>query len=165
VRPEVGTEHRGQPRHGVDGVPVVRVREHDGAADLRAWRRRLLDRQDEWAWHEPTDDQLAGYGWHMSQMLYRLPKDSQTHDMQASIERLLADHEAALDALAAAEQRVVEAQAEALEEAAEALATRPMIVNLAPGEPQPPGSGALAARWLRDRAARIRRAATTEGGA
>lgn len=43
-----------------------------------------------WLWSEATDETLAGHGYHMGQMLYRLPLDGQTRDMQTSIEAMLA---------------------------------------------------------------------------
>ena len=73
----------------------------DELAQLRA---RLEDAREAWLWHDATDDTLAGYGYHMMQMLYRLPKDGQTRDMQASIEQMLTDLDAALYAVSRAEE-------------------------------------------------------------
>lgn len=50
-----------------------------------------------WTWHETYDDTLPGWGAHMGQMLYRLPRDGQTDDMKTSILAMVA----ALDALIA----------------------------------------------------------------
>lgn len=60
-------------------------------------RERIEQYREEWGWHDATDDTLAGYGAHMMQMLYRLPRDGHTDDMKKSIESMLAD----LTALAA----------------------------------------------------------------
>lgn len=70
-----------------------------GVAALRAIHSEAVE---EWLWHEQTDDTLAGWGAHMGQMLYRLPRDGQTRDMEASIVGLVEALGSALDALEAA---------------------------------------------------------------
>ena len=67
---------------------------------------RIARYREEWGWHEATDDLLAGFGHHMGQMLYRLPADSQTDDMQASITAMLADLAALAARLASVEALV-----------------------------------------------------------
>lgn len=57
---------------------------------------RLEDAREAWGWHEADEDTREGWGHHMAQMLYRLPKDGQTRDMQASIGQMLADLDRAL---------------------------------------------------------------------
>ena len=59
--------------------------------DLDAIRARAEAFDEAWGWHEQTDDTLAGHGYHMMQMLYRLPVDGQTSDMKVSIEGMLTD--------------------------------------------------------------------------
>lgn len=92
--------------------------------DANGLRVRLVERQREWLWNEATDDALAGYGHHMSQMLYRLPVDGQTRDMQSSIESMLADMSALLADLDAARERVrvVEGERDAAREQGTRLA-------------------------------------------
>lgn len=64
--------------------------------DLDLIRARHDAADEAWSWHDATDDTIAGYGFHMSQLLARMPRDSQTRDMKASIDVLLDDLDAAL---------------------------------------------------------------------
>lgn len=59
-------------------------------------RARLEEAQEAWLWHDADEERREGHGHHMGQMLYRLPMDGQTDDMQASIEQILADLDTAL---------------------------------------------------------------------
>lgn len=52
---------------------------------LAAIRQHVDEFIETWAWHEATDDTIAGWGHHMGQMLYRLPVDGQTDDMRSSL--------------------------------------------------------------------------------
>ena len=52
---------------------------------------RLAEAEGAWGFHDASDERTAGYGHHMAQMLYRLPRDGQTDDMRVSIEQMLAD--------------------------------------------------------------------------
>ena len=79
---------------------------HAANLALAAIRERLEAATEAWAWHESTDERVAGYGHHMAQMLYRLPRDGQTADMKASILALLAEVDRMTTALAAAEGRL-----------------------------------------------------------
>lgn len=85
-------------------------------------RERLSRRLWEWGWHpegavSPDGDGplKAGYGHHMGQMLYRLPRDGQTDEMRRSIQSMLGDLHELLDMLARAR---AEGAREALEAAA-----------------------------------------------
>lgn len=72
-------------------------------AEIDAIRDRLEDNLWAWGWHpegalDPDGDPVrAGYGHHMAQMLYRLPRDAQTNDMRRSIQSMLGDLHALLD--------------------------------------------------------------------
>lgn len=71
-------------------------------------RARIADYRQAWGWHpegalDKNGDALrAGYGHHMGQMLYRLPRDGQTDDMRRSIHSMLEDLATLLDAAAEA---------------------------------------------------------------
>ena len=88
-------------------------------AEIRARAEEFVE---EWTWHEATDDTSAGWGVHMGQMLYRLPRDSQTDDMRRSLLRMAEDHTdllAALDHERAEKARILaahHAQSRAVEE-------------------------------------------------
>lgn len=64
--------------------------------EAECMRARLEDAQEAWGWHDADENRREGHGYHMSQMLYRLPMDGQARDMQASIEQMLADLDTAL---------------------------------------------------------------------
>ncbi|WP_436702441.1 hypothetical protein [Nocardioides sp. BYT-33-1] len=81
--------------------------------DIDAIRARVEAATELWSWHEDTDDTLAGWGAHMGQMLYRLPRDGQTDDMRESILAMVADLGAALDEVERIRVALDEAQAEA----------------------------------------------------
>lgn len=57
---------------------------------------RLEEYEQAWGWHEADEINREGFGPHMAQMLYRLPRDGQTDDMRASIGQMLADLDRAL---------------------------------------------------------------------
>lgn len=70
---------------------------------------RLTRYEEEWLWHEQDAERRAGHGHHMSQLLYRLPRDGRTTDMAASIVAMLADLRAAVEALRLGEGTQAEA--------------------------------------------------------
>lgn len=69
----------------------ARKRTTPPAGTGEALSKRLAEAEEAWLWHDATDDTIAGYGYHMMQMLYRLPRDGQTDDMKTSIEQMIAD--------------------------------------------------------------------------
>lgn len=73
------------------------ARKREEASHVDDPMARLEEYERLWLWQDDRDDHMVpGFGAHMSQLLYRLPKDGQTADMKASIERMIADLRAAL---------------------------------------------------------------------
>lgn len=139
IQPDL--DKRGEHRPGYGGSVIA----------LREWNEQVF-------LHELLHAATAYSGWWIDPQ--RQVSDPHGHDVISRIEVALWEtgwrYEPDLAVrLAAAEQRLAEAQAEALREAAD--------VGLAEAH----GAGAIdndAARWLRARAADIRREATGEGG-
>lgn len=90
-------------------APAPEPSDRAGLSEIRA---RIERYRREWLWQEADQEHVARWGFHMGQMLYRLPKDGQTTDMQASIEAMIADLGILADRLAAVEQGRDEARAE-----------------------------------------------------